>query len=183
MTSLSWCPFKFRINSKLLRMNYKVFHVMDLPIHQAHPQPLCYPHTGTPAWYPATKLNCPSTLLFPTFMPWACFPLYQKVLILFPSSHCIHSALPVLWRHYLSDLPKADSHSFFHANLGISVQSFCIAFIIVSIHVLPFCLRRQWDLQSHKIGFIHLYLPKSQLILTGVRMRHPKLWCCGMRIV
>lgn len=57
MTSLSWCPFKFKINSKLLRMNYKVFHVMNLPIHQAHPQPLCYPHTGTPAWYPATKLN------------------------------------------------------------------------------------------------------------------------------
>ena len=49
ITSLSWCPFKFRINSKRLRMNYKVFHVINLPIHQLHPQLLHYPHTGTPA--------------------------------------------------------------------------------------------------------------------------------------
>lgn len=134
---------------------------------------LLSPHWD-PCLIPCCKIELPQHTLVSYLHALSMLSSLPEHSSILPSSHFIHSALPVLWRHHLSDPPKAGSHSF-HATLGLPVQSFCMAFIIAIIRVLSFYLSRQRDLQSHKIGFIHLFLPKFQLILTGVRMRHPKL--------
>ena len=113
---------------------------MNLSTHQPHPQPLPYSHTGTPGCCPLGRCNTElhkHTLVLNLHALSMLSPLPESSSTL-PLSHCIHSALLILLRHHSSDPPDVCNHSFFHTNLRLSVQNFCIARIIVIISAHAF---------------------------------------------